>query len=116
MITFHLKITMTEDAVAKALAEARMDRQQFKQMMGDTYRSDFASDMPPGTSASIEIVDQEWHLEDQPGPVPAINTEGAQAPWPATQWNCQKVLMREGKPYTRTCAICKLGPCHFPSP
>lgn len=26
---------------------------------------------------------------------------------------CQQQLMREGKPYPRTCAICRLGPCHF---
>lgn len=24
---------------------------------------------------------------------------------------CQQVLMNEGKPYPRTCALCGLGPC-----
>jgi hypothetical protein len=25
--------------------------------------------------------------------------------------HCQQRLMSEGKPYPRTCAVCKLGPC-----
>lgn len=94
-----LKIIMTmeigEEALKKELDRDNLTRATFVDMVKTGFAEVVSEGFPQGTKVGIEIVDQEW--------LPASG-------------QCQKVLMRAGQPYPRTCAVCGLGPCHFPSP